>query len=332
MTMPKGFYSGKNILVTGITGMVGSWLAERLLKEGASVIGIIRDENPNSNFYQLGLEKMVTCVHGDISDITMLERVVIEYDCNLVFHLAGQSTLISPQRSPLSAFESNIRGTWNILEVVRRIMSLEGMVLVSSGRVYDASAPVPFSEATPLMGKTPFIVSKVAADMLAQSYHQAYQLPIAIARCAEVYGCGDTNFQRLIPSTIRAILQGENPLVRSDGAATREYIYIDDVVEGLVRLGSQIRSQQLEGETFNITSGQAMTDLEVVEKLLNKMNHTDLRPIILCQNYDEAPKIILDSEKAANLLGFNPRFTLDETIAQVITWYDNYLHRQSISQ
>ena len=226
MTAPV--WRDRPTLVTGATGLVGSWLIRRLLEAGADVVCLVRDWVPGSELVHSKVLDQVKVVRGDICDRDLLERVLGEYEINTVFHLAAQTIVGIANRNPISTFESNITGTWNVLEACRRSPLVKAVVVASSDKAYGDQEELPYSEDTPLEGRHPYDVSKSCADLIAQAYGKTYQLPVAITRCGNFYGGGDLNWNRIVPGTIRSVLRGERPVIRSDGQFVRDYFYVED--------------------------------------------------------------------------------------------------------
>ncbi|RYD02205.1 hypothetical protein N752_26220 [Desulforamulus aquiferis] len=224
-------WQGKSVLITGCTGIIGSWLTNRLVEKGASVTGIIRDHVGYSNLFKEGLINRINAAYGDITDYYFVTRVLAEYEVDTVFHLAAQTIVNIANRSPLSTFEANIRGTWTLLEACRLSATVERVVVASSDKAYGSHERLPYHEDHPLRGTHPYDVSKSCADLIARTYHKTYGLAVAVSRLSNVYGGGDLNFNRIVPGSIRAVLEGRNPIIRSDGSPLREYLYVLDAVE-----------------------------------------------------------------------------------------------------
>ena len=231
------YWTDRSVLVTGCTGLLGSWLTEVLVKGGANVVGLVRDSVPRSRLFQSGLADRITLVRGEVENFQLLERVLNEYQVETVFHLAAQTIVSIANENPLSTFDANIRGTWQILEACRRSKSIKGVVVASSDKAYGEQAELPYSEDTPLSGRHPYDVSKACADILAQAYAKSYGLPVSITRFGNLFGPGDVNFNRLIPGTIRSLIRGEAPIIRSDGKFSRDYIFVEDAARAYALLG-----------------------------------------------------------------------------------------------
>lgn len=317
-------WQSRPVLVTGITGFVGSSLAARLVELGARVVGLVRDEVPDSNFHWLKLEKEVTVIRGNLEDYPLLERTVNEYEIEIVYHLGAQAIVGTANRSPLSTFKANIEGAWNLLESCRGKATVRAVIVASSDKAYGTHKELPYREDFPLNPEYPYDVSKACADMIATSYFKTYGLPVVITRFANIYGPGDLNFARIIPDTIRSVLQGKNPIVRSDGAPERDYLYIDDVTDLYLLLAGRI--DEIKGEVFNAGHNKPFRAIDVVEIILRVSGQTHLRPEIRGKRNPpgEIDRQWLDSGKAKQLLGWEPRVKLEEGLRRTIAWYQTY--------
>ncbi len=316
------------VLITGVTGFVGSSLAARLVDLGARVVGLVRDEVPESNFQRTGLEKRVTVIRGGLEDYPLLERTVNEYGIEIVYHLGAQTIVGTANRSPLSTFKANIEGTWNLLEACRGKERIRAVIVASSDKAYGTHKELPYREDFPLTPEYPYDVSKACADLIARSYFKTYGLPVVITRFANIYGPGDLNFSRIIPDTIRSVLQGKNPIIRSDGTPERDYLYIDDVVDLYLLLAERIG--ETKGEVFNAGHNKPVRVLDVVEAILRIAGRTDLRPDIRGTGnpHGEIDRQWLDGSKAKRLLGWAPRVGLEEGLRKTMEWYQNYPQHQ----
>lgn len=321
--MNHEFWKDRNVFISGCTGLLGSWLTKKLVHNGANVIGLIRDAVPKSNLNWSGFQDEIVTVRGEIEDYFVLERILNEYEVDCVFHLAAQTIVTIANRNPLSTFEANIKGTWNILEASRRSPLVKRIVVASSDKAYGSQEKLPYSEETALEGKHPYDVSKSCADLLCRAYHQTYDLPVCITRCGNFYGGGDLNFNRLIPGTIRSILECKKPIIRSNGQMIRDYFYIEDGAEAYMLLGEKM-DKKIHGEAFNFSNEKPMTVLEMVNTILKIMN-SDLKPIILNESSNEIEKQYLSSRKAHTVLGWKSHYKLEEGLEKTIQWYQNFL-------
>lgn len=320
------FWIDRNVFVTGCTGLLGSWLTEVLVEAGANVVGLVRDSVPRSRLFQSNLATQINVVHGQVENYQLLERVLNEYEVETVFHLAAQTIVSIANENPLSTFDANIRGTWQLLEACRRSPLVKGVVVASSDKAYGEQADLPYSEDTPLSGSHPYDVSKACADILAQSYAKSYGLPVSITRFGNLFGPGDANFNRLIPGTVRSIIRGEAPVIRSDGKFSRDYIFVEDAAHAYTLMGEAVtQNPSNQGKAFNFSYESPLTALDVVEKISAIMERTDLKPRIQNTARNEIPHQYLSANKARKVLGWQPMFDFDEGLRRTIPWYINLL-------
>jgi len=321
----RAFWLDRPTFVTGGTGLVGSWLVKRLVKSGADVVCLVRDWIPQSELVRSGLIEKVKVVRGDVRDREVLERALGEYEIDTVIHLAAQTIVTIANRNPLSTFETNIAGTWNVLEAARRSPKVKQLVMASSDKAYGDQETLPYDEKTPLQGQHPYDVSKSAADLIASAYAKSYDLPVVITRCGNFYGGGDLNWNRIIPGAIRSILRGQRPVIRSDGQYIRDYFYVEDGAAAYMLLAEQLAANRsLVGESFNFSNETQVTVLEIVQKILHSMG-SDLKPEILNEASNEIRRQYLSAEKARRLLDWKPLFNLDEALKLTIDWYKDFL-------
>ncbi len=321
------------ILVTGATGIVGSSLVEKLLHEGAFVVTLIRDWNPHSELIRSGDVQGTTVVSGELENFHTLERAISENDVDTVFHLGAQPLVGVALRSPLPTFEANIRGTYNVLEACRIHEKLvKRIVIASSDKAYGDVDILPYTEDMAPLGRFPYDVSKSCTDLLARSYSQTYDLPVTIARCGNIYGEGDLNWSRIVPGTIRSFFNNEKPIIRSDGKFTRDYIFVQDVVEAYLLLASHSQDKHIRGEAFNFSGEQAWTVLEIVGNIQKLMKCEHIEPTILNQASAEIRDQYLDSSKAKRLLKWAPLFSLEKGLVHTIEWYKDFMTRTSLEK
>lgn len=318
------FWRGKRVLVTGISGFVGGHLAAQLAELGADVVGIVRDSRPERAGVHPASERIST-VQGCLTEERLVERVLNEYEVEYVFHLAAQAIVNVANRSPISTFESNIRGTWQVLEAARRATLLKGVILASTDKVYGDQPVLPYTEDSPLAAMYPYDASKLCADILARSYAATFGLPLTLLRCANIYGGGDVNWSRLIPGTIRSVLQGERPIIRSDGTLKRDYLYIDDAVDAYLTLGEHLDRADVRGQAFNFGWSRGHSVLEIVDAILAGAGRTDLQPVILNEAKGEIQHQWLSAAKAERLLQWQPAVPLAEGIERSVEWYASAL-------
>ena len=314
-------WMGRKVLVTGCSGLLGSSLVSELLDNGAEVVGLIRDWVPSSRLVSEGLAEKITIVRGDIEDIEVLERSLGEYEIHTVFHLAAQAIVGTANRNPLPTFKTNIAGSWNLFEACRRVATVGAVVVASSDKAYGTPDKLPYDESMPLNGRHPYDVSKSCTDLLAQTYHASYGLPICITRCGNFFGGGDLNFNRIIPGTIRSVLRNEAPVIRSDGTMVRDYIYVRDVVDAYLTLARAMQDSAIHGEAFNFSTESNLNVLDLTRRILAIMKREDLEPVILNEVSNEIQDQYLSAAKARERLGWKPRFGLDDAIAETVDWY-----------
>jgi len=320
----KTFWLDRPTFVTGGTGLVGSWLVRRLVEAGADVVCLVRDWVPQSELVRTGLIEKVKVVRGDIRDREVLERILGEYEIDSVIHLAAQTIVTIANRNPISTFETNIAGTWNLLEACRRSPKVKQIVIASSDKAYGDQEILPYDENTPLQGQHPYDVSKSAADLIAATYAKSFDLPVAITRCGNFYGGGDLNWNRIIPGTIRSITRGQNPVIRSDGEYIRDYFYVEDGAAAYMLLAEQLAAHpDIKGQAFNFSNEIQVTVREIVEHILRLMK-SDLKPEIRNEVQNEIRHQYLSAEKARRILNWHPLFKLDEGLTKTIDWYREF--------
>ena len=320
-SMAIEFWRDRPTFVTGATGLVGGWLVKNLVAAGADVVCLVRDWVPQSEFARTGLSEKVKVVRGDVQDQALLERVLGEYEVDTVIHLAAQTIVPIANRNPASTFASNIAGTWSLLEANRRSPMVKQIVLASSDKAYGDHDQLPYSEDAPLQGRHPYDVSKSCADLIAQSYAATFNLPVVITRCGNFYGGGDLNWNRLIPGTIRSILRGQRPVIRSDGQHIRDYFYVEDGAAVYMLLAENLAGNpDLRGHAFNFSNETQVTVLEIVQKLLTHMR-SNLEPDIRNEAANEIRHQYLSAGKARKYFNWTPRFSLDEGLQETIKWY-----------
>jgi CDP-glucose 4,6-dehydratase len=326
MELNRAFWLDRPTFVTGGTGLVGSWLVRRLLEAGSDIVCLVRDWVPQSELVREKLIDQVKIVRGDIRDREVIERTLGEYEIDTVIHLAAQTIVTIANRNPLSTFETNIAGTWNLLESCRRSPSVKQIVIASSDKAYGDQETLPYDENTPLQGQHPYDVSKSAADLIANTYAVSFDLPVAITRCGNFYGGGDLNWNRIIPGTIRSILRGQNPIIRSDGEYIRDYFYVEDGAAAYMLLAEKLaENRNLKGEAFNFSNEIQVTVREIVERILKEMK-SDLHPDIKNEVTNEIRHQYLSAEKARQILNWHPLFSLDEGLKKTIEWYRKFFN------
>ncbi|MBA3867844.1 MAG: GDP-mannose 4,6-dehydratase [Anaerolineae bacterium] len=319
------FWQDRAVFVTGATGLVGSWVVRRLLMLGADVVCLVRDWVPQSELVQHNLIDRVKVVRGDVTNQALLERILGEYEISTVIHLAAQTIVGIANRNPISTFETNIAGTWALLEACRHTPTIKQIVLASSDKAYGDHDQLPYTESTPLQGKHPYDVSKSCADLIAQSYFVTYGLPVTITRCGNFYGGGDLNWNRIVPGTIRSVLRGQHPVIRSKGDSIRDYFYVEDGALAYTLLVEKMaQDPSIHGQAFNFSNEIQVTVVELVGYILRLMQ-SDLEPNILNQASNEILHQYLSAAHARDLLSWQPSFSLEEGLSKTIAWYKQFM-------
>lgn len=325
----RKFWLDRPVLITGATGILGGSLVKKLISLGADVVCVVRDWVPKSELILSGYLEKVKVARGDITDIEFLRRVIAEYEIKTVFHLAAQTQVPVANTDPISTFESNIRGTWCLLDACRINGKISEIVVASSDKAYGEVESLPYKEDMPLSPVYPYDVSKACAEFISRSYSKVFGLPIIITRCGNFFGEGDLNFSRIIPGTIRAVLRGEPPVIRSDGTPVRDYIYVEDVSEAYLLCAEKLsENPSLSGEAFNFSYEKPMSVLEMVELIL-KIMKSELKPVIKNEARYEIKAQYLSAEKARKILGWKPKFSLEEGLKRTIDWYKNFFNFSS---
>jgi len=332
MSMPgsdaTAVWRDRPVFVTGATGLVGSWLVKRLRALGADVVCLVRDWIPRSELVTSSAIDGVRVVRGDVRDQRLLERVLGEYEVVTVFHLAAQTIVGVANRNPVSTLDTNIRGTWALLEACRRSPTVGQIVVASSDKAYGQAAALPYSEDAPLAGRHPYDASKSCADLLAQMYAATYRLPVCVTRCGNFYGGGDLNWNRIVPGTIRSVVRGERPVIRSDGQFVRDYFYVEDGAAAYTSMAEQMAVRpELSGEVFNFSNERKITVIDLVSRILRTMA-SGLTPDIRNEASHEIREQCLDAGKARRLLGWAPHFTLEDGLAATVAWYRDYFNQR----
>ena len=309
------------VFVTGAYGLLGSWLVRALLARGDRVVVLRRDRAPRSALLLDGVEQRVDVVHGDLNDDGLLARALGEYEVDTVFHLAAQTIVGTANRSPLGTFESNVRGTWTLLEACR-LHGAARVVVAASDKAYGASATLPYREDMPLDPRYPYDVSKAATDMIARSYWHSFRLPVAVTRFANLYGGGDLNRSRLIPEAIGAALAGRAPVIRSDGSPERDFLYVEDAVAAYLLLADALDGDGARGEAFNAGGGAPHAVRDVVARIC-ALAGTDVEPDVRGSGTPdgEIDRQYVDASKLRALTGWEPRVDLDEGLRRTLAWY-----------
>ena len=317
----SAFWNERRVFVTGATGIVGSWLVRELLGRGANVCVLVRDADPQSELLRSGDITRCTVVNGAIEDLWTLERAISLHEAEYVFHLAAQTIVGVAQRNPFTTFEANVRGTYNLLEACRMHGSLvRGVVIASSDKAYGEVEALPYVETMPLNGRYPYEVSKSCTDLIAASYCHSYGLPVTIARCGNIYGGGDLNWSRIVPGTIRSLLRGERPVIRSDGTFKRDYIYVRDVANAYMVLGERVGEPGVKGEAFNFSDESPLAVLDLVAAI-RRLMESDIEPDVRNVAHGEIRDQFLSARKARDVLGWSVEYDLDRGLRETIDWY-----------
>ena len=323
--MVDTFWRDRPTLVTGASGLVGSWLVKRLLEKNAQVICLVRDWVPGSELIRSGDLQRSTVVNGDVTDHEALERIIGEYEIDTVFHLAAQTIVGIANRNPLSTFESNIKGTWSLLEACRRSPTVKKIMIASSDKAYGDHETLPYDENMPLQGMHPYDVSKSCADLIATTYANTFDLPVVVTRCGNFFGGGDLNWNRIVPGTIRSILRGNAPVIRSDGKYIRDYFYVEDGADAYMLVAEKLaENRELAGEAFNFSNELQLTVLDIVDMIRTRMG-SNLEPVVLNQTSNEIKHQYLSAEKARRVLGWQPTSDMESSIDRTIEWYRDHL-------
>lgn len=317
-------FSGVKVLVTGCSGFLGPWLCQRLLAEKAEVVGCDIQFEEQSRIHEM--RDRIRLVELNVEHLDKIENVLLEHNVQFVFHLAAQALVGKALEQPLSTITTNVMGTANILEAVRRLQStanaLKGIVAASSDKAYGDQDELPYLETAPMQGQYPYDVSKSCADLIARSYFHTYRLPVSVVRCGNLYGGGDLNWSRIVPGTIRSVLRGERPIVRSDGTLVRDYIYVDDAADAIVRLGlKHLGGGTTGGDAFNISADEPLSVIELVNMILEVTGRTDLTPVIENTATGEIKAQFLSSKRLRDATGWQPQTALQDGLARSVEWY-----------
>ena len=325
------YWKGRRVLVTGATGLVGSWLVKRLLTLEADVHGLVLDADPDSELIRSGDISRITVTNGDLRIPMDVSRAVKNSNCEVIFHLGAQTIVGTALNDPMWTFESNIAGTWNLLEAVRQSGNqVKSVVVASSDKAYGTSDVLPYLEGFSLHGEGPYDVSKSCTDLIAQSYGKTYKLPVTVARCGNIYGGGDLNWSRIIPGTIRSLIQGAQPEIRSDGSFIRDYVYVMDIVDAYIHLAVETEKGKINGEAFNFSRDEPLSVIDLYKQICHAFNDSYVEPKILNSAKNEIKDQHLDSSKAKKVLGWKSNFTLTDGLTETINWYKTNLTKVAI--
>ena len=319
-------WKNANVLVTGATGMVGSWLVKRLLREGARVTTLVLDHDPQSELIRSGDINFCQVVTGDLRNRGDVIRAIFSSDCEYIFHLGAQTIVSTALFDPVYTFETNIMGTWNLFDAVRSSGKvIKGILVASSDKAYGTSKNLPYDESTPLHGEGPYDMSKSCTDLIARSYFLTYGIPTVIARCGNIYGGGDLNWSRIVPGTIRDLLQGQIPIIRSNGKFLRDYVYVEDAVDAYLTMAAGVHSQNVNGEAFNFSREEPISVLDIYSTICQVTLGKYIEPIIQDKAQNEIVDQHLSSTKAREVLGWKSGFNLEIGLTETVKWYREFL-------
>ena len=319
------FWQRRRVLVTGATGLRGSHVTKLLHSLGAEVVVLVRDILPRSLLVSSGLIEQVIVVNGSVTDQPLLQRVLVEYEVQSVFHLAAQTLVTHALANPVETMDVNIGGTYRLLEACRLYGGCREILVASSDKAYGQQDELPYREGFAMQGRYPYDVSKSCADLITRSFAATYGLPVAVTRLANLYGPGDLNFNRLIPGGIRSLLLGEPVIIRSDGTLQREYLFVENGALGYVLLAEQLAEKKLGGEAFNFGQGGPLTVLEVVDALKKVLGVPEAEVRVLDEVKAEIQAQYLDSTKARETLDWSPPWSFEQGLERTIPWYREYL-------
>jgi CDP-glucose 4,6-dehydratase len=318
--MNKKFWINKHVLITGYEGFLGSNLTRKLIASGAKVVGLDIKINRKDTILAACDYKRFTHIKGSVADYPLLKKILDQYKIDTVFHLAAEALVGKSHDNPLETFSTNTEGTWKLLEACRSFKRIETIVAASTDKAYGSHKKLPYKEDAPLLGSHPYDVSKSCADLIAHAYFHTYGLPVAITRCGNIYGPGDFNFSRIVPDGIRCAASGETLLIRSDGKFTRDYVYVDDIVDGYIILAEKLKKLKLGGEAFNFSDENPLAVKALVEAIFKVFGKKPKYKILNTAKY-EIKHQYLYSAKARKILGWKPRITLDEGLRRSAAWY-----------
>ncbi len=321
------FWKNRNVFITGGFGLLGTTLVEMLHEFGARVVLLKRDHVPSSRLFETPALLHAQIVQGDFEDYNVVYRALNEYEIDTVFHVGAQPIAPVGNRMPLPTLKTNIMGTANVLEAARVSPTVKRVLVASSDKAYGPQPVLPYTEEASLRGNHPYDVSKSCTDLIAQMYWNTYKLPVCITRCGNLYGPGDLNWQRIIPETIKHVLHGEAPVIRSDGKFIRDYFFVRDAANAYIRLAEEMDRPEIVGQAFNFSTGNRYTAIDIVNKVIEAMGRVDLEPVILNQAKSEIIEQTLSSEKALRLLNWKPQFTVEEGLKETVEWYTKHFEQ-----
>ena len=320
LEMTNKYWKNKKVLITGFEGFLGSNLTKTLLGFGVDIIGIDKVKNKPNSVLE-GLRDEIICIKGDISNRALANELINKYKPRVIFHLAAEAIVGECNKNPIKTFKSNIEGTWNILEASKNKKFIEAIVVASSDKAYGSHKVLPYKEGAALKGEHPYDVSKSCADLICYTYWNTYKVPVCVTRCGNIYGPGDFNFSRVVPDAIRRTFHNKQFMIRSDGKFTRDYVYVEDIVNGYIMLAERMKKLKLYGEVFNFSDENPITVTEMVKRIYNLMGKKPDYKILNQAKY-EIKHQYLCSMKARKILDWKPEYTLDEGLTKTIKWYE----------
>ena len=325
----KDFWKNKKVFITGFEGFLGSHLTKAILQTGVKVVGLdIKTFRKQTILNSQNYKKMVV-YEGNVANRNLIRSILRKHTINIIFHLAAEAIVSRSQENPLNAFKSNITGTWEVLEAARQYGDVQAMVVASSDKAYGSHKKLPYREEASLVANHPYDVSKSCADLVANTYFYTYGLSVAITRCGNIYGPGDFNFSRLIPDALRCILFGKTLKVRSDGQFVRDYVYIDDIVAGYIKIAELMKKSSLAGEAFNLSDEKPITVVGLLKEISKfNLSGNKLKYKIMNTAKYEIRKQYLSAEKARRVLSWKPRYSLDEGLKKTVQWYAEYFNKR----
>jgi CDP-glucose 4,6-dehydratase len=321
--MRNEFWKNKRVLVTGHEGFLGSNLTRQLLKRRAKLVGLDIEVNRKETIFSQEEYKQFITIKGSVADFPLVKKLITRYKIEIIFHVAAEAIVGRSLKDPMNTFHANIEGTWNIMEACRQVGTVDAIIVASSDKAYGSHKILPYKEDAPLMGNHPYDVSKSCADLIANTYYHTYNVPVAVTRCGNIYGPGDFNYSRIIPDAMRCIHYGRTLLIRSDGKFTRDYVYVEDIVNGYILLAEKLEKMKLAGEAFNFSDENPMTVLQLL-KQIDKLGGQKLDYKILNRAEYEIKHQYLASGKARRILGWKPEYTLEQGLINTINWYNRY--------
>ncbi len=330
MTATNEFWKDKRVFITGAAGFLGSWMVKELNSRGATTIGYVRDLGWHLSRREDPTTEPHFTVYGALEDYDTVLRAINEHEADTVLHLGAQPIIGIANRNPRSTFDANIRGTWNVLDACRELgKQVKRIVVASSDKAYGTAPTLPYDETMPLHGLHPYDVSKSCTDLIAQTYFHTYRMPVCVTRSANFFGGRDLNFNRIVPGVARWAIQGERPVLRSDGTMIRDYIYVRDVVLAYLKLAERMEDPAIHGHAFNFSTEQPMSVLELMKRVLAAAGRSDLEPIILAEAKNEIPDQHLAAGKARTMLGWTQTWTMDDALVETVEWYRKWLEAEA---